>query len=83
MFKKNISFEITGKYFLLRQNIFVWKNLVCNYITVRFILFDLNFVYFIMQNKPVVREWDGTNWLDLLIRKNTTKKSLKNSDILI
>ena len=83
MFKKNISFEITGKYFLLRQNIFVWKNLVCNYITVRFILFDLNFVYFIMQNKPVVREWDGTNWLDLLIRKNTTKKSLKNSDIFI
>ena len=29
--------------------------------------FDLHLVYFIMQNYPVKREWDQTDWLDPLV----------------
>ena len=45
-----------------------WKILVIHhYMWQIYLDFDLHSVYFIMQNYPVTREWDETNWLDPLV----------------
>ena len=46
---------------------FFWKILLTQHYTCRILLdFDLRFVYFIIQNYPVTREWDEADWLEPL-----------------